>query len=173
MAGYNIGGDKLAQGINCKIRIDPNDENGSNPVVIGFVQNATIRANFNTQRAEVIGSFLPVSIDLTSAQVNVSLKGFIPSKQLMVAGFESVDGGGTVTLKSFNPDVSKMIETKVATKIPYLDLYDDKHDTIIGSTTWLIPTSYSDSINGKGYVEADCSLEGIGYGNGPDFASII
>lgn len=173
MARYNIQGDQLAQGINCKVRVDMNDPNGSNPVVVGFVQSAQIRSSINVQRAEVIGELLPISLDPSGAQVSVTMKGFVPSKQLITEGIESVRGGGTLTVKSFNPNISKLVDTKLATKIPYLDLYDDKHKSIIGSTTWLIPTSYSDSSNGKGYIESDLSLEGIGYDNGSDYESVI
>lgn len=173
MAGYNVKGDLLAQGINALVRIDPDDDNGSNPVVIGFVQNAQIRKAINVQRAEVIGEILPVSLDPTGIQTSVTLKGFIPSKGLIDAGVATARGGGEFTLKSFNPDDSKLIDNKVATKFPYMDIYDAKHKCIIGSTTWLIATSYSDSVNGKGYVEADVSLEGIGYNNDSDYEQLV
>jgi hypothetical protein len=166
MAGYNIQGDLLAQGINCIVRVDPDDESGSNPLEIGFVSEASIRKAINIQRAECIGEILPVSLDPTGIQVTVSLRGFIPSKSLVNAGIESARGGGKIHLKSFNPNDAKLIDTKVATKIPYLDLYDEKHQTIIGYTNWLIATGYDDSINGKGYLQANATLEGIGYENG-------
>jgi hypothetical protein len=174
MAGsYNVLGDILAQGINCIARVDPDDESGSNPQEIGLVSEATIRKNIGLQRAEVIGEILPISLDPNSIQTTVTMRGFLPSKNIIDAGLESIRGGGKVCLKSFNPDDEKLAETKVATKIPYFDLYDEKHKCIIGSTTWLTATSYSDSINGKGYVQADCSLEGIGYNNGTDYGSEI
>ena len=174
MAGaYNVLGDLLAQGINCILRIDPDDETGSSPQEVGLVSEATIRKNIGVQRAECIGEILPISLDPNSIQTTVTLRGFIPSKNLIDAGIESVRGGGKVSLKSFNPDDQKLIDTKVATKIPYMDLYDEKHKCIIGSTSWLIATSYGDSISGKGYVQADCTLEGIGYNNGNDYESAI
>jgi hypothetical protein len=174
MAGkYNPEGDGLAQGINVIIRVDVDDENGSNPQEIGFVESYDVRANITNQRAEVIGEILPVSIDPTSVAVTVSLTGFIPSKNLIERGIDSVRGGGKVMLKAFNPDVFKLADTKVITKIPYLDIWDDKHQSIIGSTSWLIPSSYQDSGQGKGYVKSNVTLEGIGYNNGPDYESII
>jgi hypothetical protein len=174
MAGkYNAEGDILAQGINVIIRVDPDDENGSNPQEIGFVESYQIRANITNQRAGVIGEILPVSIDPTDVAVTVSLTGFIPSKNLIDRGIDTVRGGGKVMLKAFNPDVFKLADTKVITKIPYLDIWDDKHQSIIGNTSWLVPSSYEDSGQGKGYVKSNVTMEGIGYNNGPDYESII
>jgi len=171
--GYNIQGDILAQGINCIVRADPDDESGSNPQEIGFVSDATIRKQINLQRAEVIGELLPASIDPTGISVSIDLKGFIPSKSLCNAGVDSARGGGKLHLKSFNPNDQNFIDKKVATKLPYLDLYDDKHKCIIGYVNWAIPNSYSDSISGKGYVIANCGMEAIGYDNGTDYIAAI
>ena len=174
MAGkYNAEGDILAQGINVVIRVDPDDSNGSNPQEIGFVESYSVRANITNQRAECIGELLPVAIDPTSVAVTVSLTGFVPSKPLIDKGIDTVRGGGKVMLKAFLPDVFKLADTKVITKIPYLDIWDDKHKTVIGNTSWLVPASYQDGGQGKGYVKSDVSLEGIGYNNGPDYESII
>jgi hypothetical protein len=174
MAGkYNPEGDILAQGINVIIRVDVDDPNGSNPVEIGFVETYSIRANIQVQRAECVGELLPVSIDPTSISVTANFAGFIPSKNLIDQGIDSVRGGGKVMLKGFNPDTEKLADTKVLTKIPYLDIWDDKHKSIIGHSTWLIPTSYQDGGQGKGYVKSDVSFEGIGYFNGPDYPAII
>jgi hypothetical protein len=170
---YNAKGDILAQGINVIIRVDPDDENGSNPQEIGFVESYQIRANITNQRAGVIGEILPASIDPTDIAVTVSLTGFIPSKNLIEEGIDTVRGGGKVMLKAFNPDVWKLADTKLITKIPYLDIYDEKHQSIIGSTSWLVPSSYEDSGQGKGYVKSNVTMEGIGYNNGPDYESMI
>lgn len=174
MAGtYNPEADILAQGINVIIRVDVDDENGSNPLEIGFVETYQIRANITNQRANVIGEILPVAIDPTDVAVTVSLTGFIPSKNLIDEGIDTVRGGGKVMLKAFNPDVFKLADTRVITKIPYLDIWDDKHQSIIGSTSWLVPASYEDGGQGKGYVKSNVTMEGIGYNNGPDYESII
>lgn len=170
---YNPEGDKLCQGMNCHVRVDMNDPLGSNPVVIGFVESASFRANFNINRAEVIGEFLPASVDMTSVSVSVSLDGFVPTKQLVENGIESTTGGGTLNMKSFNPDVAKMVDTHLATKIPYFDLYDYKHEAVIGATSWVVPSSYSDSAQGKGYIKANVTFEGIGYDNGADYESAV
>jgi hypothetical protein len=174
MAGkYNPEGDIVAQGVNVHIRVDVDDPNGSNPQIMGFVETYSIRENITLQRAECVGEILPVSIDPTSVQVVTNLSGFIPSKNLITQGVDSVRGGGKVMIKQFCPDVSKLIDTKVITKIPYLDIYDEKHKSIIGSTTWAVVSSYQDGGQGKGYVKSDVTLESIGYDNGPDYDSIV
>jgi len=173
MAGYKTEGDLLAQGINCIVRADLDDESGSNPVKIGFVKDATIRKSINVQRAECIGELRTVSIDPTGIQVTVDLKGFIPSKGLVKQGVESARGGGKLHLKAFNPDEAKLLDSRVITKIPYLDLYDAKHNCIIGFCEWLTATGYTDAINGKGYVEASSTLEGTGYDSGTDYPGAI
>ena len=170
---YNPEGDILAQGINVIVRVDTDDASGSNPQEIGFVESYSIRGNISVQRAECVGELLPISLDPTSFSVTVSLSGFIPNKTLLSRGIDSVRGGGKVMLKAFCPDVYKIADAKALTKIPYLDLWDDRHKSIIGSTTWLIPSSYQDGGQGKGYVKSDVTLEGIGYDNGPDYPSII
>jgi hypothetical protein len=170
MAGkYNVSGDILAQGINCVVRIDTDDESGSNPQIVGFVAEFNIRKSIAVQRAEVLGEILPASLDPTSIQTTTTMRGFVPSKNLVDAGIESVRGGGKFCLKSFNPDDERLVDTKVATKIPYMDFYDEKHQAIIGSTSWAITTTYGDSSSGKGYVMGDVTMESIGYNNGPSY----
>jgi hypothetical protein len=114
-----------------------------------------------------------VAIDPTSMSVTWNLAGFIPSKNLVSQGIDTVRGGGKVMLKGFNPDAGKLADTKVLTKIPYMDLWDEKHKSIIGLSSWLVPTSYQDGGQGKGYIKSDVTMEGIGYENGPDYQSII
>lgn len=163
-------GDLLAQGINCFVRVDMKSSSGTAAEILGLVQNAQIRKSINVQRAEVIGHLLPVSIDPTGIQVSVSLKGFIPRKGVNIKDIEP-QPSSDISAKSFNPDDENLINNQKVCKIPYLDLYDKRTGSILGSSNWLIVTSYGDSVNSKGYVEADLSLEGIGYQNGTDYAS--
>jgi hypothetical protein len=168
---YNVAGDILSQGINCVVRIDTDDESGSNPRIVGFVAEFNIRKSIAVQRAEVLGEILPASLDPTSIQTSTTMRGFVPSKNLVDKGIDSVRGGGKYCMKSFNPDDDRLSDTKVATKIPYIDFYDLKHQAIIGSTTWAIATTYGDSSSGKGYVMGDVTMESIGYKNGPSYKS--
>jgi hypothetical protein len=169
---YNLQGDILGQGFNCIVRIDMDDENGSNPRKIGAVSSFQARKSITVNRAETLGEFLPMSLDAQGVSTQISLRGFVPTKPFAKDGFQSVRGGGIYSVKSLNPDERKLVDTKLATKIPYLDLYDEKHGCVIGSSTWLIASSYSDSSQGKGYIEADVTLEGIGYDNGGDYETV-
>ncbi len=172
MADFDLKGDILAQGMNCIIRVDMNDAAGSNPIKVGAVSSYQARKNVSVNRAEVLGEILPMSLDATGVSVNISLRGFIPVKGC-VGTFSHVRGGGKHSLKAFNPDDEKLVDTKLATKFPYIDLYDEKHECVIGYSTYLIASSYSDNSSGKGYVEADVTLEGIGYWNGVDYESLV
>lgn len=158
MADYNLKGDTLVQGINCIVRI------GSDPASakkVGLVQDCSFRKQIQTQRAEVIGEILPVSIDPTGISVSVSFRGFIPKK--------GVNLGDFYTAKELNPNDDDIIDNQKVVKIPYLELYDKKAGAVIGSTTWAIMTSYEESTSGKGYTVANCSFEAIGFFNGSDY----
>ena len=160
MANYNIAGDTLVQGINCIVRAG---NSAADAKMIGLVSEASFRKQIQTQRAEVIGEILPVSIDPTGISVSVSFRGFIPKK--------GVDLGDFYTAKEFNPNDDDIIDEQKVVKIPYLELYDKKSGSVIGSTTWAICTSYEESSSGKNYVTANCSFESIGFFNGSDYPS--
>ena len=143
MANYNLQGDGLIQGKNCIVRA------GNSPAdakQIGLVQDFEMRAQFQTQKAEVIGEFLPVSIDITSVSVSTTFSGFIP-------------------VKGYDLDESSVV------KIPYLELYDKKKGAVVSSTTWAVISSYSERTSGKGYTTVNCSFESIGMWNGSDYPS--
>lgn len=170
---YNIGGDILAQGMNSVVRVDLENESGSNPVVIGFVESWNVRRSFQTQKAEVIGEMLPVSIDITGVDVSVNLSGFIPTKDAVTKGIQNMRGGGTYCIKALNPQVAKLVDTKVITKIPYMDFYDERHGTIYSSVNWLTPTENSESSSGKNYLKTDASFSAITSDNGTDYTQVI
>lgn len=160
MADYNLQGDGLVQGKNCIVRA------GSSPSSvkqIGLVQDFEMRANFQTQKAEVIGEFLPVAIDITGCSVNTTFSGFIPVK-----GFNLND---KYCIKEMNPNIDTIVDEATAVKIPYLELYDKKKKAVISSTTWAVINSYSERESGKGYAIANCSFESIGMWNGSDYPS--
>jgi len=50
MGKYSVNGDLIAQGINIAVRIDTDDEAGSNPQVIALVQDVNIRKVISLQR---------------------------------------------------------------------------------------------------------------------------
>ncbi|MDR2701085.1 MAG: hypothetical protein LBB72_01480 [Spirochaetaceae bacterium] len=172
---YNVDGDILAQGINCVVRVTDDETGVSGLKEIGFVQDFSIRKSINIQRAECLGEILPVSLDPTSIQTSITMKGFIPSARLLAdTTKESVRGQNKAfSAKAFNPDDSQLVETALATKIAYIDFYDKRGDgAVIGFANWAIVTQYSDSSSGKGYVMADVTMEAIGYNNGPSYESV-
>lgn len=163
MSDYNLKGDRLIQGKDCFVRAGSKTD-GSDAKIIGFVSEASFRVQVQTQKAEVIGHFLPVSIDPTSVSVSTSFKGFIPKK---VVEIDNSDWSA----KNFAPTTSAIVDAEKVCKIPYLELYDKKNKCVVGSTTWAIITSYNETTSGKNYVTADCSFESIGFDNGTDWAT--
>ena len=70
MADYNLQGDSLVQGKNCIVRAGAD---AASAKTIGLVQDFEMRAQFQTQKAEVLGEFLPVAIDITGVSVALHL----------------------------------------------------------------------------------------------------
>lgn len=179
MAGYNIKGDVLAQGVNAYVFADLIDDSGSGAVLIGFVDNWSIRKTMNTQEARVVGEILPVSIDVTGIQTQVTLSGFVPSKNLVTSGIAVRGAGGEVdgerlSLASFNPTDESFINGNVITKIAYLDVRDKRYgDAILACVRWLTPQTYSLQGNAQGYTKADLTLAGIGMDNGADYHQLL
>lgn len=179
MAGYNVRGDVLAQGVNAYVFADLSDDTGSGAVLIGFVDNWSIRKTMNTQEARVVGEILPVSIDVTGISTQVTLSGFVPSKTLIDSG-EAVRGAGgeangvRLSLASFNPADEQYINGNVITKIAYLDVRDKRFGgAILAATHWLTPQTYSLQGNAQGYTKADMTLASIGMDNGSDYKQLI
>ena len=158
MANYNLQGDTLVQGKNCIVRAGAD---AASAKVIGLVQDFEMRAQFQTQKAEVLGEFLPVAIDITSVSVNTTFSGFVPAK--------GVSLGDAYGIKELNPDIDTIVDEEKTAKIPYLELYDKKAKAVVASTTWAIINSYSERSSGKGYMIANCSFESIGMFNGSDY----
>lgn len=155
---YNLKGDSLVQGKNCIVRAGVD---AASAKTIGLVQDFEMRAQFQTQKAEVLGSFLPISIDITGVSVSTTFSGFVPIK-----GF---DFGDVYCIKEINPNIDTIVEEEKTAKIPYLELYDKKSKAVIASTNWAILNSYSERSSGKGYMIANCSFESIGMFNGSDY----
>lgn len=155
---YNLPGDNLVQGKNCIVRAGADAASAKQ---IGLVQDFEMRAQFQTQKAEVLGEFLPLAIDITGVSVSTTFSGFIPAK-----GFSF---GDVYQVKELNPNIDTIVDEEKTAKIPYLELYDRKTKAIIASTTWAVINSYSERSSGKGYTIANCSFESIGMFNGTDY----
>lgn len=158
MDKYNLQGDWLVQGKNCIVRAGADPASAKK---IGLVQDYEMRAQFQTQKAEVLGDFLPISIDITGVSVSTTFSGFVAAK-----GFKLNDA---YCVKELNPNIDTIVDEEKTAKIPYLELYDKKTKSVIASTTWAVITSYSERSSGKGYMIANCSFESIGFFNGADY----
>jgi len=176
MANYNIQGNRLAKGVNSAICVNMENENGPANLVIGLVDTWEVNESLTVDRAECLGEILPVSLDITGVSVQVNLGGFIPAASLLKDGVATQDGtmgGGGLTLKALNPTEESMLDNQSLAKIPYLEIRDKKLQSIFGSSKWLIPSSYRESGQGKGYHKVNLTLEGIGYENGPDYGAVL
>jgi hypothetical protein len=168
---YNIAQNLLPRGTSCWVRVGENASDAANHIV-GFVDSMNGTKQIQLQRANVCGSIVPASIDAQAISVNLSLTGFVASAAVY-NGTETFNGGGTVSLSSFNPDSDDFIKNEVMTKFPYLDFYDDKTGDIIASFKDVIPSSYRVTIQGGSYVKADIQMEAIWMSSGKDYTQTI
>ena len=154
---YGIGQHALAVGYSCWVRIGTNSSDAEK---IGMVDSMRATKNMQLQRAQVCGAIMPASIDPQSFTVNLNLSGFMPIPSLMEDGV-AINGMGTYTLESFNPDSDDFVNGNVPVKAEYMDFYDESTDTILASFKYVIPSSFGITINGGSYVKADISAEAL------------
>ena len=162
-----IGSSIFTIGYRCQVRIADNTA-GSDPKVIGFVDSAELTKQIQTQRAQVLDSIYPASIDAQAINVSGRLTGFLASPSVY-KGTESFNGKGEISLASFNPSSDDFVSGTVITKFAYLDFYDEKKELIIASCTTIIPNNFSISMNGGTYVKANISFEAIDMSAGSDY----
>ena len=120
------------------------------------------------QRAQVCGAIMPASIDPQNIIVNINLGGFVATPGVY-AGNYAINGVGSVSLASFNPDSDDFIQGAVAVKFPYMEFVDDKSGIIIASFEDVIASNYSVTIQGGSYIKADIQLEALKMSSGADF----
>ena len=156
-------------GYRCQVRVSAN-RSGSDPQVIGFIDSAEMNKQIQTQRAQVLDSIFPASIDAQAINVSGRLTGFLASPSVY-KGTQSLNGGGTVSLTSFNPKSEDFKNGTVISKFAYLDFYDEKKKIKLGYVTDLISTGFSISVNGGTYVKANVSFEAIDMSSGEDYES--
>lgn len=154
-------------GYRCQVRVSA-DASGSNPQVIGFIDSAEMTKQIQTQRAQVLDSIFPASIDAQAINVSGRLTGFLASPAVYKGNF-NLNGGGKVSLSSFNPKSADFKSGTVVSKFAYLDFYDEKKKLIIGSVETLIPTNFTITLNGGTYVKANISFEAIDMSSGEDY----
>ena len=86
-------------------------------------------------------------------------------------GGVAINGAGTYTLESFNPDSDDFVKGEVAVKAEYMDFYDDATGAILASFKYVIPSSFGVTIQGGSYVKADVSAEALYMGSEKDFVA--
>ncbi len=154
-------------GYRCQVRVGTS---AADAQVIGFVDSAEMTKQIQTQRAQVLDSIFPASIDAQAINVSGRLTGFLASPKVY-SGTQQLNGGGKVSLSSFNPKTADFKNGTVVSKFKYLDFYDEKKKLILGSVDTLISTNYSISVNGGTYVKANVSFEALDMSSGEDYES--
>ena len=114
-------------GYRCQVRVG---NSASDAQVIGFVDSAEMSKQIQTQRAQVLDSIFPASIDAQAISVSGQLTGFLASPAVY-KGTQILNGGGKVSLASFNPKSSDFKKGIVVSKFKYLDFYDEKKELIL------------------------------------------
>lgn len=154
-------------GYRCQVRVGTNANDAQ---VIGFVDSAEMSKQIQTQRAQVLDSIFPASIDAQAINVSGRLTGFLASPKVY-NGTQVLNGGGKVSLSSFNPKTEDFKSGTVISKFKYLDFYDEKKKLILGSVNTLISTGFTITLNGGTYVKANVSFEALDMSSGEDYES--
>ena len=152
-------------GHRCQVRVGTN---AADAQVIGFVDSAEMSKQIQTQRAQVLDSIFPASIDAQAINVSGRLTGFLASPAVY-KGTQRLNGGGTVSLSSFNPKSSDFKNGTVVSKFKYLDFYDEKKQLILGSVDTLVSTGFTITMNGGTYVKANVGFEALDMSSGEDY----
>ena len=152
-------------GYRCQVRVG---NSAADAQVIGFVDSAEMSKQIQTQRAQVLDSIFPASIDAQAINVSGRLTGFLASPAVY-KGTQVLNGGGKVSLSSFNPKTADFKNGTVVSKFKYLDFFDEKKKIILGSVDTLISTGYTITVNGGTYVKANVSFEALDMSSGEDY----
>ncbi len=166
---YNIAQDLLVRGTSCWVRVG---STASDAQEVGFVDSFRASKSIQLQEAAVCGSIVPASIDPQGIRCTVSMSGFLANKDVY-NGTQVFNGGGKVSLASFNPDDDAFILEEVITKFPYMDFYDKKTKAIIASFSTVIPEQYNVAANGGSYIKSDISMRAIKMSSGKDYTTTI
>lgn len=124
---------------------------------IGMVDSFSASKNLQTQRAQVIGTIMPVSIDPQALSASVSMSGFIAKKEIVKA---AKYGKGDATVNAFCPD-DGIYTSETVTKVPYVALVNKNTKETICELQYAIPTSYQIQSQGQSYIKANIQMEAI------------
>ena len=152
-------------GYRCQVRVGTS---ATDAQVIGFVDSAEMSKQIQTQRAQVLDSIFPASIDAQAIIVSGRLTGFLASPKVYT-GTQALNGGGNISLASFNPKTEDFKTGKVVSKFKYLDFYDEKKKLILGYVDTLVSTGFTVTMNGGTYVKANVSFEALDMSSGEDY----
>ena len=162
---YGVGQHAVSIGTSCWVRIGSTADNAK---TVGMIDSMRATKNIQLQRAQVCGAIMPASIDPQSISVTLNLSGFLAVPAMYKEGV-TINGAGTYSLESFNPDSDDFVEGKVPTKFDYMDFYDKHTGKILAWFTDVIPSSFGISINGGSYVKADISAEALYMSSGDEY----
>ena len=157
----------LTIGYRCQVRVGTS---AADAQVIGFVDTAEMSKQIQTQRAQVLDSIFPASIDAQAINVTGRMTGFLASPAVF-RGTQTFNGGGKISLSSFNPKSADFKNGTVVSKFKYLDFYDEKKKLVLGWIDTLISTGFTITMNGGSYVKANISVEAIDMSSGEDYES--
>lgn len=166
---YNIEQGLLVRGMSCFVRVG---NSAADAEIVGFTDNFSATKNIQTQEAMVTGSPYPASIDAMGIQITLSMGGFLAVPDVY-DGTRTFNGGGTVSLSSFNPDDESFVTNQVITKFPYLDFYDKKEKAILASFAMVIPTSYGIQVSSGAYTKVNVQMKAIKMSGGKDYQKTI
>lgn len=162
-----VAGSLLTIGYRCQVRVGTS---AADAQVIGFVDTAEMSKQIQTQRAQVLDSIFPASIDAQAINVTGRMTGFLASPAVF-KGTQTFNGGGKISLSSFNPKSADFKNGTVVSKFKYLDFYDEKKKLVLGWIDTLISTGFTITMNGGSYVKANISVEAIDMSSGEDYES--
>lgn len=154
MADITSESNTLVTGYKCEVWAG---DSASSCKKIGMVDSFTASKNLQTQRAQVIGTIMPVSIDPQSLAASISMSGFIAKKEIVKA---AKYGSGDATVNAFCPD-DGIYTKETVTKVPYVCLKNKNTKEVICYLEWAIPTSYQIQSQGQSYIKANIQMEAI------------
>ena len=97
---YGVGQHAVAIGTSCWVRVG---STAADAKEVGMVDSMRATKNIQLQRAQVCGAIMPASIDPQSISVSLNLSGFLAVPAMYNEGI-TINGAGTYSLESFNPD---------------------------------------------------------------------
>jgi hypothetical protein len=157
MALPNVTGDIIAQGFNCNVRVGTN---ASDAQIIALVASFQATEDYGVQEANCIGLLGPASLDPQSYNCSITMQGYVPSKRVLSNTQQYADGG-KVSLMEQMPTRAKFMDAASIQKIAYMDFYNKKSSTVLGSFSGVIITQDCISVEGNQYVRNNVQMRAL------------